>query len=336
MDALDVTAGPPVPVSEATGAPPDLVSEVLPVPISPKAVVETPDNSPPAPLIASEQPDLATEPGPVESKTIAPLARTDLAEPAIPLAHEGLPSTQIEAVATTEVTTVTPVVVEREDSPSLEPEAVATVSPTISPDIPQKDLPVPPVPLAVQVPVAEEVDAKPWVRPTPKPVAKPKPTANPELRATANPASKSQPESRPSIETKPASSGTVASARPVAPSRAATNGSAVNAGARRAASQHLAGVRADYLSRLQGWLERHKRYPRRARRRRQEGTALLRVVMSRDGTVISQRLERSSGHAALDREVKAMLKRAQPLPKMPPEMSGDRLELVVPVQFALR
>ena len=63
---------------------------------------------------------------------------------------------------------------------------------------------------------------------------------------------------------------------------------------------------------------------------------LLRFVMERDGRVISHRIERSSGHPALDRAVEEMLARAQPLPAMPAEMRQARLELVVPVQFALR
>jgi protein TonB len=96
------------------------------------------------------------------------------------------------------------------------------------------------------------------------------------------------------------------------------------------------GSSADYLDLLRTWLERHKEYPRRAQLRRQEGTALLRFVMDRDGHVLSYRIEESSGHATLDDAVEEMLERAQPLPTMPPEMTQARLELVVPVTFQLR
>jgi len=96
------------------------------------------------------------------------------------------------------------------------------------------------------------------------------------------------------------------------------------------------GETADYLARLQAWLERHKEYPRGAQRRRQEGAALLYFVMDRDGRVIQYRLQRSSGHDALDQAVIAMIERAQPLPKIPKDMGRNRLELVVPVQFFLR
>lgn len=92
----------------------------------------------------------------------------------------------------------------------------------------------------------------------------------------------------------------------------------------------------DYMARLQAWLERHKEYPRRARMRRIEGTALLYFVMDRQGRVLDYRLQRSAGHRLLDEEVRAMIQRAQPLPEMPASMTQAQLELVVPVQFVLR
>lgn len=98
----------------------------------------------------------------------------------------------------------------------------------------------------------------------------------------------------------------------------------------------LAEANVDYLVTLQAWLEKHKEYPRRAKRRRQEGTAMLYFVMDRNGKVIEARIEESSGSRLLDTEVMKMIERAQPLPRMPEEMSMAKLELVVPVQFYLR
>ncbi len=98
----------------------------------------------------------------------------------------------------------------------------------------------------------------------------------------------------------------------------------------------MPGHTADYLASLQAWLEKHKKYPARARSRRQEGTALLYFVMDRGGNVKEARLKKSSGYRLLDREVMKMIKRAQPLPHMPADMTEARLELVVPVQFNLR
>ena len=96
------------------------------------------------------------------------------------------------------------------------------------------------------------------------------------------------------------------------------------------------GAPADYMSRLRDWLERHKRYPRRAQNRREEGVATLFLVIDRDGRVLDSRVKRSSGYKSLDRATMSMVKRAEPLPKMPPEMQRNRIAIEVPIQFALR
>jgi protein TonB len=83
-------------------------------------------------------------------------------------------------------------------------------------------------------------------------------------------------------------------------------------------------------------LQRHKRYPSSARLNNEEGVAYLRFSMDRNGTVLLKRIERASGHRALDQETLDLLERAQPLPAPPADMPGERFEFVVPVQFQLR
>lgn len=96
------------------------------------------------------------------------------------------------------------------------------------------------------------------------------------------------------------------------------------------------GADAEYFSVLVAWLEKHKEYPRYAQARRQQGTAVLHFELDRQGHVLSYRIKTSSGHPDLDREVEAMIKRAEPLPPMPADMARAKLELQVPVQFRLR
>lgn len=91
-----------------------------------------------------------------------------------------------------------------------------------------------------------------------------------------------------------------------------------------------------WQGRLLSHLERHKRYPRAAQARRQEGVAQVRFVIDREGNVLSVQLDRSSGVSALDEETVEMVRRASPLPAPPEEMAKDRIELVVPVQFFIR
>lgn len=96
------------------------------------------------------------------------------------------------------------------------------------------------------------------------------------------------------------------------------------------------GVRRDYMTELAAILTRHKRYPRRAQSRRQEGTGLLFFVVNADGSVAETRLHSSSGYDLLDREILAILDRVGKLPPIPQEMGVARLEVVVPVNFGLR
>jgi protein TonB len=71
---------------------------------------------------------------------------------------------------------------------------------------------------------------------------------------------------------------------------------------------------SDYEKLLFEHLDRQKRFPRAARLRGEQGTVLVRFAMNRDGTVLSARIERSSGYRDLDDEVLSLIERAQPLP----------------------
>ncbi|XKH37828.1 energy transducer TonB [Azospirillum doebereinerae] len=83
-------------------------------------------------------------------------------------------------------------------------------------------------------------------------------------------------------------------------------------------------------------MERHKRYPRSAQARRQEGVSQVRFTIDRQGNVLSVQLDKTSGHGVLDEETVEMVRRASPLPAPPDDMAQDRIELVVPVQFFLK
>lgn len=102
-------------------------------------------------------------------------------------------------------------------------------------------------------------------------------------------------------------------------------------------------VTADTTQQISRWhtlvlahLERYKRYPRVAKIRYQEGTAMVHFSIGRTGTVLSTRLEKSSGFPLLDQEGLDLVKRASPIPAPPPGTGGDILELVAPIQFYLR
>ena len=80
-------------------------------------------------------------------------------------------------------------------------------------------------------------------------------------------------------------------------------------------------------------LAQAKRTPPSTQANKQRGVVLLRFTMDRDGKVLSVGIEKSSGTAALDQEALAAIQRAQPLPAPPPEVTGNPLDLIVPVEF---
>ncbi|MCB1393761.1 energy transducer TonB [Nitrobacter sp.] len=100
-------------------------------------------------------------------------------------------------------------------------------------------------------------------------------------------------------------------------------------------AQAPADVPAAWKARLLSHLERYKRYPSEARMKGTEGTALLSFGMDRDGQVLRYHLVRSSGSPELDDEAVAMIVRASPLPPVPPEITTQAVQLVVPVRFRM-
>lgn len=83
-------------------------------------------------------------------------------------------------------------------------------------------------------------------------------------------------------------------------------------------------------------LEEFKRYPPLAQEDDEQGVAYLRFTMDRNGKVLSASIAKSSGYDDLDQEALALIRRAQPLPKPPPEVPGDTITLTVPVRFYLQ
>jgi len=81
---------------------------------------------------------------------------------------------------------------------------------------------------------------------------------------------------------------------------------------------------SDYL--LIAWLEKHKKYPKRAKRMRVEGGGKTQQVT----------LEQPTGNRLLDKAVLEMAAKASPFPPMPENDPRQELEFLVPVVFALR
>jgi len=87
-----------------------------------------------------------------------------------------------------------------------------------------------------------------------------------------------------------------------------------------------------YAGRFAAHLARYKRFPPAARRRGEQGSAVVDVGIDGTGRVTRVRVVRSSGFAGLDRAAEAMLWRASPFPPPP----GRRpLQLSVPITYTI-
>ena len=79
-------------------------------------------------------------------------------------------------------------------------------------------------------------------------------------------------------------------------------------------------------------LARYQHYPNAARSLHLEGKVDTQFSMSRDGTLLGVWVKTSSGQAILDKEAIETIRRAQPLPSIPPELP-DRLNIHFPIVF---
>ena len=82
------------------------------------------------------------------------------------------------------------------------------------------------------------------------------------------------------------------------------------------------------------WLQSHKSYPDEARRRGEEGSALIRFTVDRAGHVLEFALVRGTGSEALDAAVERMLTGAH-LPAFPAAMTDARVTLTVQIRYVL-
>jgi protein TonB len=100
------------------------------------------------------------------------------------------------------------------------------------------------------------------------------------------------------------------------------------------ASSRNSDAMPNWKSQLVAALERQKRYPSEARG--DQGTAQLEFSVDRQGGVHNARVTRSSGSSVLDHEALALVQRAQPLPRPPPEVPGAQIPIVVPIRYNAR
>src|SRR5215467_5893655 len=92
----------------------------------------------------------------------------------------------------------------------------------------------------------------------------------------------------------------------------------------------------NWKSQLVAQLERNKRYPSEAQSRGEQGIAQLAFSVDRSGGVHNARILRSSGSSLLDQATLALVARAAPLPRPPPEVTGSQIPISVPIRYNVR
>lgn len=184
---------------------------------------------------------------------------------------------------------------------------------------PQPAAPPPPPPPA----------AKP--KPAPKPLARPVPAAvpiepvatlpsEPAPTASANTAEAPMPEPAVSF----------ASAAPRSGGQAGGN-----AGARSRFNGKPARNIRGYFGQISAWIDANKDYPTEVKKKKQQGTVVVRFTIGRDGQLLASTIKQSSGHVLLDQAALETLARAAPFPPIPEFVGRETLSIAVPIDYTL-
>ncbi|QLB13499.1 outer membrane transport energization protein TonB [Bisgaardia hudsonensis] len=175
----------------------------------------------------------------------------------------------------------------------------------------------------------EEV-ADPTVKPEPEKIEKPK---EPEKK---QPKEKPKPKPKPKKKTPPKD--VIKGDRDI-DSKDKVNSQATSTGIATTNNPNLAGSGASaseldaYRSALRREIERHKRYPQRARMMRKQGVVMVSFSIAADGTLTNVNVVKSSGASDLDEAALTAVKSAR---SIGPRPAGLGTSISVPISFKLR
>ena len=96
-----------------------------------------------------------------------------------------------------------------------------------------------------------------------------------------------------------------------------------------------AGNVRSYFAAVMAQLNRHKRYPVEAKKRKHQGVVSVVFTIDRSGNVTARSIKKSSGHSLLDQAALEMFDAASPLPPIPDFMQRSTLTVVLPLDFSL-
>jgi TonB family protein len=113
-------------------------------------------------------------------------------------------------------------------------------------------------------------------------------------------------------------------------------GPVIEGGQLKDAVPHIAspGADGDYMELLSEYVETHKYYPEEAGRNGEQGTATIKALIARDGTVKDVRLEQSSDSRMLDVALLSMF-RDKHLPPFPDDMKENEREFTITMTYEI-
>ena len=92
----------------------------------------------------------------------------------------------------------------------------------------------------------------------------------------------------------------------------------------------------EYSAKITIAIKKQQKYPRMALNRNWQGSVIIELKFNKNGTVISSKVKKSSGHKILDKEALNMTKRAMPFPMPPKILKSKIFTVVVPITFTLK
>jgi len=149
---------------------------------------------------------------------------------------------------------------------------------------------------------------------TPEKQQEPDPNTKPVAAAASRESAASEAAAMPTSESAPPADKSVTSAQGV--------------------GEAVARARIKWRNGLSASLKRHLRYP--TDRTRQAAAVVVTFSIDRAGHLKSAAIARSSGDQSFDTAALDMLKRSDPLPAPPPEVTDDELTLTAPVDFTVK
>ena len=91
----------------------------------------------------------------------------------------------------------------------------------------------------------------------------------------------------------------------------------------------------NYSNLLRAHISKYKKYPRIAQRRKMQGEVVIAIQIRGDGSLVSKKIQKSSGHSVLDKEGMNMMEKSKPFPVPPDTLKNSVTNVVVPITFNL-